>query len=255
MQDRSLRPGRPGAVLHAVARHGPRQLSTTTPGTRPVEVHLVREAGRPVGTGNPSDQFRPAGGDRQSPRSRDQGGRASYLSSPWNTPCPTTSPPSARCAAISLRTESADGGAGDDASTGMTATTMRSLIPGATGPRRRRSRFTRRVDAGATTSRACWQRPGPRAIFCAIGGNSYDTGGKLDGAPDELFGGDGHDYLAGDRGNDRLDGGGPTYRQLVVNDRRIDWVENVEHHVDGCLENVSMSGPLDPSEVRDVHPW
>jgi Ca2+-binding RTX toxin-like protein len=94
------------------------------------------------------------------------------------------------------------------------------------------------------------------AIFCAIGGNSYDTGGKLDGAPDELFGNDGDDYLVGDKGNDRLDGGaGYDWAQPGVHDRRIDWVEHVEDYVNGCLENVTMTEHLIPSEVRDVHPW
>ena len=94
------------------------------------------------------------------------------------------------------------------------------------------------------------------AIFCAIGGNSYDTGGKLDGSPDELFGNDGTDYLVGDKGNDRLDGGaGYDWAQPGVNDRRIDWVENVEDYVSGCLENVVMGRRLVPSKVRDDHPW
>jgi Ca2+-binding RTX toxin-like protein len=94
------------------------------------------------------------------------------------------------------------------------------------------------------------------AIYCAIGGNSYDTGGKLDGAPDELFGNDGDDYLVGDKGNDRLDGGaGYDWAQPGVHDRRIDWVEHVEDYVNGCLENVTMAEPLIPSEVRDIHPW
>lgn len=94
------------------------------------------------------------------------------------------------------------------------------------------------------------------AIYCAIGGNSYDTGGKLDGAPDEVFGNGGADYLIGDKGNDRLDGGaGYDWAQPGVHDRRIDWVENVEDYVNGCLENITMAEPLVPSEVRDDHPW
>lgn len=94
------------------------------------------------------------------------------------------------------------------------------------------------------------------AIFCAIGGNSYDTGGTLDGAPDELFGGDGDDYLVGDQGNDRIDGGaGYNWAQPGHRDGRIDWVEDVEHYVNGCLENVQLERPLDPSRVRDTQPW
>lgn len=94
------------------------------------------------------------------------------------------------------------------------------------------------------------------AIFCAVGGNSYDTGGKLDGAADELFGGDGDDYLVGDRGNDRVDGGaGHDWAQPGHRDGRIDWVEAVEEMVDGCLENVRSDRPFDPAEAKDVHPW
>jgi Ca2+-binding RTX toxin-like protein len=94
------------------------------------------------------------------------------------------------------------------------------------------------------------------AIFCAIGGNSYDTGGALDGAPDELFGGDGSDYLVGDKGNDRIDGGtGYDWAQPGLHDGRIDWVENIEDYVNGCLENVDMNQPLHPQQVRDVKPW
>ena len=94
------------------------------------------------------------------------------------------------------------------------------------------------------------------AIFCAIGGNSYDTAGTLDGAPDELFGGDGDDYLVGDRGNDRIDGGaGYDWAQPGHHDGRIDWVEDVESYVNGCLENVQMDQPLDPSQAQDVQPW
>ena len=94
------------------------------------------------------------------------------------------------------------------------------------------------------------------AIFCAIGGNSYDTNGMLDGAPDEMFGGTGDDYLVGDRGNDRIDGGaGHDWAQPGHHDGRIDWVEDVEAYVNGCLENVTMDQPLDPSRVRDDEPW
>lgn len=94
------------------------------------------------------------------------------------------------------------------------------------------------------------------AVFCAFGGNSYETDGKLDGAPDELFGGDGSDYLVGDQGNDRIDGGADfDWAQPGHRDGRIDWVEDVEAGVDGCLENVEFGEPLDPSRVRDVRPW
>ena len=61
------------------------------------------------------------------------------------------------------------------------------------------------------------------ALYCAIGGNSYDTAGLWDGAPDELFGGLGDDYIVGDRGNDRIDGGpGHDWAQPGFRDGRID---------------------------------
>lgn len=76
------------------------------------------------------------------------------------------------------------------------------------------------------------------ALFCAIGGNSYDTAGLLDGHPNELFGGPGDDYLVGDKGNDRLDGGeGYDVGQGGYRDGRLDWIEGVERTIDGCLRN------------------
>jgi Ca2+-binding RTX toxin-like protein len=94
------------------------------------------------------------------------------------------------------------------------------------------------------------------AIFCAIGGNSYDTAGLMDGAPDELFGGSGSDYLVGDSGSDRIDGGsGYDWAQPGYHDRRVDWVDDVEGGVNGCLENVAMDQPLRPADVLDVEPW
>jgi Ca2+-binding RTX toxin-like protein len=74
------------------------------------------------------------------------------------------------------------------------------------------------------------------ALFCAIGGNSYDTAGLMDDAGNELFGGPGNDYLVGDRGNDRLDGGpGYDWVQPGFRDGRVDWIENTEQLVAGCL--------------------
>ena len=74
------------------------------------------------------------------------------------------------------------------------------------------------------------------AIFCAIGGNSYDTAGLWDAAPNELFGGSGDDYLVGDKGNDRVDGGtGYDVGHGGYRDGRIDWIESLEGPIDGCL--------------------
>ena len=88
------------------------------------------------------------------------------------------------------------------------------------------------------------------AIFCAIGGNSYDTAGLMDGAPDELFGGSGDDWLVGDKGNDRIDGNdGYDQAQPGYNDGRIDWVENVERLEEGCLLNAFMDKPFDPTDT------
>jgi Ca2+-binding RTX toxin-like protein len=74
------------------------------------------------------------------------------------------------------------------------------------------------------------------ALFCAIGGNSYDTAGLWDDAGNELFGGPGDDYLVGDRGNDRLEGG-PGYDRVQpgYRDGRVDWIASTEQLVEGCL--------------------
>ncbi|KQW53608.1 hypothetical protein ASC77_04890 [Nocardioides sp. Root1257] len=88
------------------------------------------------------------------------------------------------------------------------------------------------------------------AIFCAIGGNSYDTAGLMDGAPDELFGGPGDDWLVGDKGNDRIDGdSGYDQAQPGYHDGRIDWVEGVERLVEGCLTSAFMDKPFDPTDT------
>ena len=59
----------------------------------------------------------------------------------------------------------------------------------------------------------------------------------MDDAGNELFGGPGNDYLVGDRGNDRLDGGpGYDWVQPGFRNRRVDWIEDTEKLVAGCLE-------------------
>ena len=74
------------------------------------------------------------------------------------------------------------------------------------------------------------------ALFCAIGGNSYDTAGLMDDFGNELFGGPGDDYLVGDKGNDRIDGGpGFDYVQPGYHDGRVDWIESTEELLEGCL--------------------
>jgi Ca2+-binding RTX toxin-like protein len=79
------------------------------------------------------------------------------------------------------------------------------------------------------------------ALFCSIGGNSYDTAGLLDSAGNELFGGPGDDYLVGDKGNDRLDGGpGFDHGQGGYRDGRIDWIDATEHLIDGCLPHATV---------------
>jgi len=85
------------------------------------------------------------------------------------------------------------------------------------------------------------------ALFCSIGGNTYDTAGLMDGAGNELFGGPGDDYQVGDRGNDRLDGG-PGYDQGQggYRDRRVDWITSTERLIDGCLTGFDMFTPFDP---------
>jgi Ca2+-binding RTX toxin-like protein len=79
------------------------------------------------------------------------------------------------------------------------------------------------------------------ALFCAIGGNSYDTAGLMDDSGNELFGGPGSDYLVGDRGNDRLDGGsGYDQGQGGYRDGHIDWMDSLERTIDGCLPYVEL---------------
>lgn len=85
------------------------------------------------------------------------------------------------------------------------------------------------------------------ALFCAIGGNSYDTAGLMDDAGNELFGGPGDDYLVGDKGNDRLDGG-PGYDQAQpgYRDGRADWIASTERLIDGCLTRVELGKAFTP---------
>ncbi|MDZ5621785.1 calcium-binding protein [Nocardioides sp. HM23] len=88
------------------------------------------------------------------------------------------------------------------------------------------------------------------ALFCAIGINSYDTAGLMDGAPNELFGGPGDDYLVGDKGNDRLDGGeGYDVGQGGYRDGRIDWMESIDRYIDGCLPGGNLMMPGNPGRT------
>lgn len=88
------------------------------------------------------------------------------------------------------------------------------------------------------------------ALFCAIGSNSYDTSGLMDDDPNELFGGPGDDYLVGDRGNDRLDGGeGYDVGQGGYRDGRIDWMESIDRYIDGCLPVVGLMMPGNPGRT------
>jgi Ca2+-binding RTX toxin-like protein len=85
------------------------------------------------------------------------------------------------------------------------------------------------------------------ALYCAIGGNSYDTAGLMDDAGNELFGGPGDDYLVGDKGNDRLDGGsGYDQGQGGYRDGRIDWIDSMERTIDGCLPYVELTKAFTP---------
>ena len=62
----------------------------------------------------------------------------------------------------------------------------------------------------------------------------------------EVFGGDGDDFVSGDRGNDRLDGGpGTDSGTGGYYDGRIDWIESVERP-SYCI---SRSGPWPPLEL------
>jgi Ca2+-binding RTX toxin-like protein len=67
------------------------------------------------------------------------------------------------------------------------------------------------------------------------GGNSYDTVGRWDHYGNELSGGPGSDYLVGEGGNDRLDGGaGFDHGQGGYRDGRIDWIDSLEHLIEDC---------------------
>lgn len=83
-------------------------------------------------------------------------------------------------------------------------------------------------------------------IVCAVGGNSYDTVGRWDVFGNEVFGGDGNDYLVGDGGNDRIDGGdGFDQGHGGFLDRREDWIESLEREIDDCLsyeESLALFG-------------
>jgi Ca2+-binding RTX toxin-like protein len=65
---------------------------------------------------------------------------------------------------------------------------------------------------------------------CDFGSSS--GAGTVDEWGNELFGGEGDDYLAGDLGNDRIDGGpGFDKGQGGFRDGRIDWIESLERIV------------------------
>ena len=86
------------------------------------------------------------------------------------------------------------------------------------------------------------------ALFSAHGGNSYDTDGLMDDAGNELFGGPGDHYLAGDEGNDRRDGGSGIDDGLGgYRDHRVDWITSVEKPIEDCLSHVDMSAPFHPN--------